>query len=131
MIRKAKEGVKVRVIYDGVGSYALSKAYIDKLKQAGIAVYPFLKPLIAFFDKRLNYRNHRKIVVVDGLVGFVGGINIGNEYVNGRSASLASGEIRILMLHGDAVYDLQKTFLTDWFFVSGESLEGSQLLSSS
>ena len=66
-----------------MGSHSLSKAYIDKLKHAGIAVYPFLRPLIAFFDKRLNYRNHRKIVVVDGLVGFVGGINIGNEYVNG------------------------------------------------
>lgn len=123
LIRKAKEGVEVRVIYDGVGSYSLSKAYIDQLKQAGIAVQPFLKPLIAFFERRLNYRNHRKIVVVDGLVGFVGGINIGNEYV-GRDPKLGFWRDTHLMLHGDAVYDLQRTFLTDWFFVSGESMEG-------
>lgn len=124
LLQKANEGVTVRVIYDGLGSHSLSKAYIDKLKRAGIAVHPFLKPLIAFFDKRLNYRNHRKIVVVDGLVGFVGGINIGNEYVGGDSR-LGFWRDTHLMLHGDAVYDLQRTFLTDWFFVSGVSLEGS------
>jgi cardiolipin synthase len=123
LLQKAKEGVTVRVIYDGVGSHSLSKAYIDELKHAGVAVQPFLKPLIAFFDKRLNYRNHRKIVVVDGLVGFVGGINIGNEYVGG-DPKLGFWRDTHLMLHGDAVYDLQNTFLTDWFFVSGEILEG-------
>ncbi|MGO4496208.1 cardiolipin synthase [Paenibacillus sp. 2RAB27] len=121
LITKAKAGVAVRVIYDGVGSQALSKAYISSLKRAGIAVEPFLKPLIAFFDKRLNYRNHRKIVVVDGLVGFVGGINIGNEYVGG-DPKLGFWRDTHLMLHGDSVYDLQRTFLTDWYFVSGESL---------
>lgn len=121
LIAKAKAGVTVRVIYDGVGSHTLSKSYITSLKRAGIAVEPFLKPLIAFFDKRLNYRNHRKIVVVDGLVGFVGGINIGNEYVGG-DPKLGFWRDTHIMLHGDAVYDLQRTFLTDWFFVSGESL---------
>jgi cardiolipin synthase len=121
LIAKAKAGVTVRVIYDGVGSHTLSKAYIASLKRAGIAVEPFLKPLIAFFDKRLNYRNHRKIVVVDGLVGFVGGINIGNEYVGG-DPKLGFWRDTHVMLHGESVYELQRTFLTDWFFVSGESL---------
>ncbi|KRE75377.1 cardiolipin synthase [Paenibacillus sp. Soil750] len=121
LIAKAKAGVTVRVIYDGVGSHSLSKSYITSLKRAGIAVEPFLKPLIAFFDKRLNYRNHRKIVVVDGLVGFVGGINIGDEYVGG-DPKLGFWRDTHIMLHGDAVYDLQRTFLTDWFFVSGERL---------
>lgn len=121
LIRKANAGVKIRVIYDGMGSHALSKTYIGKLKQAGIGVEPFLKPLIAFFDKRLNYRNHRKIVVVDGVVGFVGGINIGDEYL-GEDPKLGFWRDTHLMLHGDAVHDLQCTFVNDWFFVSGEKL---------
>ncbi|OCT11157.1 cardiolipin synthase [Paenibacillus pectinilyticus] len=121
LIRKAKEGVTVRVIYDGMGSHTLTQSYIDTLKQAGIAVHPFLKPLISFFDKRLNYRNHRKIIVVDGLVGFVGGINIGIEYVGGNP-KLGFWRDTHLMIHGDAVNELQRTFLTDWLFVSGEKL---------
>lgn len=121
LIRKAKEGVKVRVIYDGVGSYTLSTAYINKFKQAGVEVHPFLRPLIAFFDKRMNYRNHRKIIVVDGLVGFVGGINIADEYL-GKDRKLGFWRDTHLMLHGDSVYYLQQTFMTDWMFVSGERL---------
>ncbi|TXK73207.1 cardiolipin synthase [Paenibacillus sp. N3.4] len=121
LIRKAKEGVKVRVIYDGIGSYSLSAAYIHELKQAGIEVYPFLQPLIAFFDKRINYRNHRKIIVVDGKIGFVGGINIGDEYLGGNP-KLGFWRDTHLMLEGDAVYYLQQTFMTDWLFVSSERL---------
>ena len=81
-------------------------------------MYPFLRPLIAFFDKRMNYRNHRKIIVVDGLVGFVGGINIGDEYVGG-DPKLGFWRDTHLMLHGDSVYYLQQTFLTDWFSLAG------------
>ncbi|MBA2943142.1 cardiolipin synthase [Paenibacillus sp. CGMCC 1.16610] len=121
LIRKALQGVKVRVIYDGIGSYSLSSAYINRFKQAGIEVYPFLRPLIAFFDKRMNYRNHRKIIVIDGLVGFVGGINIGDEYLGG-DPKLGFWRDTHLMLHGDSVYYLQTTFMTDWLFVSGERL---------
>ncbi|NOV00317.1 cardiolipin synthase [Paenibacillus planticolens] len=126
LIRKAKEGVQVRVIYDGVGSYSLSKEYINRFKQAGIEIHPFLRPLIAFFDKRMNYRNHRKIIVVDGLVGFVGGINIGDEYLGG-DAKLGFWRDTHLKLYGDSVYYLQQTFMTDWLFVSGERLAGDSL----
>lgn len=121
LIRKAKEGVQVRVIYDGIGSYTLSNVYINRFKEAGIEVYPFLRPLIAFFDKRMNYRNHRKIVVIDGLVGFVGGINIGDEYVGG-DPKLGFWRDTHLKLHGDSVYYLQQTFMTDWLFVSGKRI---------
>ncbi|MBD0379637.1 cardiolipin synthase [Paenibacillus sedimenti] len=121
LIRKAREGVKVRVIYDGIGSYSLSSDYIHKLKRAGIDVYSFLPPLIAFFDKRMNYRNHRKIVVIDGIVGFLGGINIGDEYLGG-DPKLGFWRDTHLKLLGDAVYYLQQTFLTDWQFVSGKRL---------
>ncbi|MGG1553565.1 cardiolipin synthase [Paenibacillus ferrarius] len=126
LIRKAREGVQVRVIYDGMGSYQLPKAYVDKLKAAGCEVYPFLKPLIAFFEKRLNYRNHRKIVVVDGKVGFVGGINIGDEYLGG-DPKLGFWRDTHLKLEGEAVADLQRTFLTDWAFVSGRKLRDKDL----
>ncbi|MFD0697598.1 cardiolipin synthase [Paenibacillus sp. GCM10027628] len=126
LIRKANEGVKVRVIYDGIGSYSLSGDYIQKLKQAGIEVHPFLPPLIAFFDKRMNYRNHRKIVVVDGAVGFLGGINIGDEYL-GADPKLGFWRDTHLKLNGDAVYYLQQTFLTDWLFVSGNRISEDTL----
>lgn len=126
LIRKAMQGVKVRVIYDGIGSYSLSTAYINSFKQAGIEIYPFLRPLIAFFDKRMNYRNHRKIIVIDGLVGFVGGINIGDEYLGG-DPKLGFWRDTHLMLHGDSVYYLQTTFITDWLFVSGERLAENSL----
>ncbi|GGA03350.1 cardiolipin synthase [Paenibacillus marchantiophytorum] len=124
LIRKAKEGVSVRVIYDGVGSYALSQAYINKFKQANVQIYPFLRPLIAFFDKRMNYRNHRKIIVIDGLVGFLGGINIGDEYL-GADPKLGFWRDTHLKLYGDAVYYLQQTFITDWMFVSKDRLSDS------
>ncbi|OPH53159.1 cardiolipin synthase [Paenibacillus ferrarius] len=126
LIRKAKQGVQVRVIYDGVGSYSLSKAYINKFKQAGVGIHPFLRPLIAFFDKRMNYRNHRKIIVIDGLVGFLGGINIGNEYL-GADPKLGFWRDTHLKLYGDSVYYLQQTFMTDWLFVSGERLMDSTM----
>ncbi|NQX66611.1 cardiolipin synthase [Paenibacillus alba] len=126
LIRKAKQGVQVRVIYDGVGSYSLSAAYINKFKQAGVSIHPFLRPLIAFFDKRMNYRNHRKIIVIDGLVGFLGGINIGNEYV-GADPKLGFWRDTHLKLYGDSVYYLQQTFMTDWLFVSSERLMDNTL----
>jgi cardiolipin synthase len=89
-------------------------------------VYCFLPPLFAFFDKRLNYRNHRKIVVVDGKVGFLGGINIGDEYL-GRDPQLGYWRDTHLRLRGDSVYYLQQTFLNDWEFVSGQRLSDALL----
>jgi cardiolipin synthase len=121
LTRKARDGVQVRVVYDGIGSYKLTSSYVEKLRRAGVAVHCFLPPLIAFFDKRLNYRNHRKIVVVDGKVGFLGGINIGDEYLGGDKR-LGFWRDTHLRLQGDAVYYLQMTFLNDWEFVSKQKL---------
>ena len=81
LIEKAKEGLEIRVIFDDVGSMALSRKYIKSLKESGIEVYSFFKVPIPIFSRDLNYRNHRKIVVIDGQVGFVGGLNIGDEYI--------------------------------------------------
>ncbi|MGF7036177.1 cardiolipin synthase [Paenibacillus mucilaginosus] len=121
LIRKARAGVQVRCIFDGIGSYHLPNRFIGELQQAGCEVYIFLPALIAFFDKRINYRNHRKIIVIDGIVGFLGGLNIGDEYL-GRNSSLGFWRDTHLRLEGDSVYSLQMTFIRDWLFVSGERL---------
>ncbi|MCZ8524026.1 MULTISPECIES: cardiolipin synthase [Paenibacillus] len=124
LIRKARAGVQVRCIFDGIGSYHLDAGFISELKAAGCEVYIFLPALIAFFDKRINYRNHRKIIVIDGTVGFLGGLNIGDEYL-GRNSSLGFWRDTHLRLEGDSVYALQHTFIKDWRFVSGERLSES------
>ncbi|QGQ98514.1 cardiolipin synthase [Paenibacillus psychroresistens] len=125
LIRKAQEGVKVRVLYDGIGSYSLPKGYVKELTDAGAEVHSFLDPLIAFIDKRLNYRNHRKIVVIDGTVGFFGGVNVGDEYLGGNP-KLGYWRDTHFQLEGNAVYFLQNTFLTDWCFASGAVLSDSR-----
>lgn len=121
LIRKAREGIEVRVIYDGVGSLELSYQYLRDLHQAGIETTCFLTPRLAFFDKRMNYRNHRKIVVVDGLVGFVGGINIGDEYLGGNK-KLGFWRDTHLQVKGDSVYFLQDIFMRDWWFTAKKRL---------
>ncbi|HZG77148.1 MAG TPA: cardiolipin synthase [Paenibacillus sp.] len=122
LIRKALEGVEVRVIYDGIGAYSTPKGFWNGLRQAGGHVHCFLPAVIALFDKRLNYRNHRKITVVDGLVGYVGGINIGDEYT-GKDKKLGYWRDTSVRLMGDSVYELQRVFLRDWQFVCGERLD--------
>jgi cardiolipin synthase len=126
LLRRVEAGIKVRIIYDGIGSYTLSSEYVRKLKAAGAEVYAFLPPFFAFFDKRMNYRNHRKIVVVDGRIGFLGGINIGDEYL-GANSKLGFWRDTHLQMQGDAVYVLQNTFLRDWTFVSKQRLRDTDL----
>lgn len=121
MLRKAREGVEVRFLYDGIGSLELSDRYLRKLEQAGVKTGCFLPPLFALMDKRLNYRNHRKIVVTDGQVGFLGGVNVGDEYL-GQHTKLGFWRDTHMRVVGDAVYYLQHTFIQDWFFVKGELL---------
>ncbi|WP_235560886.1 cardiolipin synthase [Bacillus sp. FJAT-28004] len=123
LTNKAKDGVQVRVVYDGIGSLHLSEAYIKELHLAGVRTSCFLPPRIAFFDRKLNYRNHRKIVVVDGKVGFIGGINIGDEYL-GKNPKLGFWRDTHLRLKGDSVYYLQELFMNDWAFAAKEELDG-------
>lgn len=120
LIEKAREGVEVRVIYDGVGSWKLNPSYIDELREAGVEVYPFLPVALPFVTSKVNYRNHRKIVVVDGKVAFMGGLNIGDEYL-GKDPRMGFWRDTHLEVRGDAVYVLQAIFFMDWAFVKGES----------
>ncbi len=121
MIRKAGEGVKVRVIYDDVGSWNIRKPYINMMRDAGVQIYPFLPVRFPSFSSKINYRNHRKILVVDGKVGFVGGLNIADKYLHGLP-HLGPWVDTHLRVEGEAVAALDRVFLADWDFVSGEEL---------
>lgn len=122
LIEKAKEGVEVRFIYDDFGSRHIRRAFIARMKKAGVQAFPFARVNLIFFANRLNYRNHRKIVVVDGVVGYVGGINISDMYYNKKSLFWRDTHLKI---EGMAVLALQHIFLADWNFCARASLRFS------
>ncbi|MGZ9583850.1 cardiolipin synthase [Paenibacillus marinisediminis] len=126
LIEKVREGVKVRVMTDGVGSIELRQRYITRFKEAGVEFHWFLPVWVSFFRRRLNYRNHRKILVVDGIVGFLGGMNIGDEYV-GRNEKTGFWRDTHLQIEGDSVYSLQAIFLHDWALASSQRLDEPEL----
>jgi len=117
-VRKARQGVKVRVLYDGLGSRELSAAYVQKLREAGVDVRCFLPPRKSLWPGRINHRNHRKVAVIDGRTGFLGGLNIGDEYV-GKHPRLGYWRDTHLKVEGGAVRDLERTFVRDWTFAGG------------
>jgi cardiolipin synthase len=121
LIRKAHAGLKVRLIYDSVGCWKLSPKYLSDLQDAGVEIYPFFPVALPILSRELNYRNHRKIIVVDGKVGFVGGLNIGDEYL-GRSKQFGFWRDTHMVIWGEAVYGLQNTFVNDWNYVSKQSI---------
>ena len=121
MIRKAQTGVKVRIVCDGVGSHHLKRTFINRFKEAGVEFYFFLPPVIATLDRRINYRNHRKIIIVDGKKGFVGGLNVGDDYL-GLYPEVGYWRDTHLEVEGDAVYFLQNIFLNDWKLASSQRI---------
>ncbi len=115
LIQKVGEGVEVRVIYDDVGCWNVRNSFFDHMKANGVEVESFLKVRFPLFTDKVNYRNHRKSVVIDGRVGFIGGMNIANRYVKGVEWGVwRDTQIRIV---GKAVHGLQTDFLLDWYFV--------------
>ncbi len=120
--KKVIEGVKIRLIYDGVGSFSLSRTYLKKLKSVGVEVYSFLPFKFGRFLASLNYRNHRKIIVIDGNVGFTGGINISDKYLKG-DPNLGKWHDMHLKIEGPAVRDLNQVFAHDWLLVSNEKID--------
>ncbi len=125
LVQKAQEGVKVRFIYDDFGSKALKKKFIKRLKDAGVEVYPFMKLTFLSIATRLNYRNHRKIVVIDGLTGFVGGINVSDRYINNGKYKLYWRDTHV-KITGISVINLQHIFLTDWNFCAKQCIPFSE-----
>jgi cardiolipin synthase len=122
LVRKAKEGIQVRIIFDDVGSWKLSKQYIASLIKVGIEAYPFMPVRFPYFTSKMNFRNHRKIVVIDGKIGFMGGLNIADKYIHG-TRRLGFWRDTHLRLEGEAVHSLQTIFSIDWYFVSGNIIE--------
>ncbi|WP_300851804.1 cardiolipin synthase, partial [uncultured Bacteroides sp.] len=124
LIGKAKSGVEVRVIYDDVGCWHVPNAFYDEMRAAGIEVRSFLKVRFPQFTSKVNYRNHRKIVVIDGRVGFVGGMNLAERYMRGLSWGIWRDTH--ILLEGKAVHGLQTAFLLDWYFVDRTLLSASR-----
>ena len=124
LIEKAKQGVTVRFLYDDFGSHHLGKKFISRLNDAGVETAPFYRVRWYAFANRINYRNHRKIVIIDGKIAFVGGINISDKYRNdGKEKNLLYWRDTHLMIEGRAAFYLQYLFLCDWNFCHKEKLE--------
>ncbi|MEO6926389.1 MAG: cardiolipin synthase [Rhodanobacter sp.] len=118
LLQRAAAGVQVCVLFDGVGSHALPRHYVEALRAGGVAIHRFATH--RWRNRfQLNFRNHRKIVVVDGARGFVGGLNVGNEYL-GLKPPLAPWRDTMLELRGPAVADLQELFANDWQWITGQ-----------
>jgi cardiolipin synthase A/B len=123
---KAKEGVVVRFIYDDFGSHSLKDDTIDAMKEAGIQVFPFYEVKFYLLANRLNYRDHRKIIIVDGLIGFTGGINVSDRYINSGDPEQLYWRDTHVMIEGPAVNSLQYHFIANWNFCTDETLELSR-----
>ncbi len=121
LIRKAQEGVEVRFIYDDFGSKGIRGRFVRELIRNGVKCYPFNKIRLIALANRLNYRNHRKIAVIDGEVSFVGGINICDKYRNDGTSTLYWRDTQLL-IEGEGTYLLQQIFLSDWNFCSKENI---------
>ncbi len=115
LIAKARQGVEVRVIYDAVGCWRVKGRFFERMRSEGIDAEPFMPVHFPQFTSKANYRNHRKIIVIDGRVGYTGGMNIALRYVKGTK----SGTWRdtMIRLEGGGVNGLQQAFLVDWYFV--------------
>lgn len=115
LIHKAHQGVEVRLIYDDVGCWQVPSSFFEHLREAGIDVHAFMPVKFPAFTSKVNYRNHRKLCVIDGTTAFIGGMNIARRYVQGRrNRPWRDTHLRI---RGGAVYAVQRAFLLDWYFV--------------
>lgn len=116
LIDKARQGVEVRLLYDDVGCWRVKDRFFNRMRAAGIQVYAFMPVRFPAFTGKVNYRNHRKLCVIDGKVGFIGGMNIALRYVKGTARQ--TWRDTHLCIRGGAVYAIQRAILVDWYFVS-------------
>jgi cardiolipin synthase len=119
LCRKAKEGIEVKLLYDGMGCIKVHRSFFDCLTKAGGKVSCFFPPFLPYINLRLNFRNHRKICTVDGKYAFIGGFNIGDEYL-GLSKKFGFWRDTHLFIQGDAIDALELHFLMDWRFAADE-----------
>ncbi len=123
LISKSREGVEVRMVVDDVGSWGLKTKFISELRENGILFSSFMEVRFPRFTSKVNFRNHRKIIIVDGKIGFTGGINVADRYIEGVK-KLGPWRDTHLQIEGDAVDCLQVVFAADWYYVSRENLTG-------
>ncbi|MES4920643.1 cardiolipin synthase [Hoylesella timonensis] len=116
LIDKAAEGVEVRMIYDYVGCWKVPSRYFERLRAGGVDVRSFMPVHFPAFTGKVNYRNHRKLAVIDGKIGFIGGMNIAMRYM--RGSKYRPWRDTHLRIRGGAVYGIQRAFLVDWYFVN-------------
>ena len=121
LIKKADEGVEIRIMFDGMGGRFMSKKILDNLKSHGIKLGVFFPATLGRINFRINYRNHRKIAVIDGKIGYVGGFNIGKEYVDG-SKKFGHWRDTHLRIVGEAVNGLELRFGLDWKYATKEDI---------
>lgn len=116
LIERRKAGVRIRVIYDDFGCWGVKKQYFKNLREAGIEIHPFFKVAFPPFATRINWRNHRKLAIIDGKIGYVGGMNVADRYIDGgkKFACWRDTHIRIT---GPAVAAVQYSFAVDWSFM--------------
>ncbi len=118
---KVKDGVEVRFVIDGMGSKKITKKIIREIESYGIKISVFFPGVLPHINMRINYRNHRKIVVIDGKIGYVGGFNVGDEYVN-KGKQFKFWRDTHIRIRGEAVSELNKRFILDWDYASGEKM---------
>jgi cardiolipin synthase len=123
LIEKKKEGVEIRIIIDDVGSWSLKENFILELQRNGIELYSFMEVRFPRLTSKMNFRNHRKIAIIDGKIAFTGGINFADRYIEGLR-KLGAWRDTHLQIEGDAVASLQVIFAADWYFVINENLSG-------
>lgn len=120
LIERAKAGVKVRVIYDDFGCWGVSRKFFRSMREAGIDIHPFFKVVFPPFATRINWRNHRKLAIIDGEVAYVGGMNVADRYIDGGS-KFGCWRDTHMRITGPAVAAVQYSFAVDWSFM-GQSL---------
>ncbi len=119
----ASRGVEVRLLYDAVGSWSLKRRFVKELEASGVDCRSFMPVALPIFRRQMNFRNHRKIVVVDGEVGFTGGLNLGSEYEG--KGPLGFWRDTFVRIEGGAVAELHKIFLSDWSVGAGEKTDAA------
>lgn len=122
LMERARAGVKVRIIYDSVGSFKTKGKFFRKMKEAGIEAYPFFEVVFPPFGTRVNWRNHRKIIIIDGTIGYVGGMNIADRYIDGGKNFPMWRDLH-LRVTGPGVAALQQSFAVDWNFMGQPLIE--------
>lgn len=125
LIEKAREGVTIRFLYDAIGSGRLTRRFLQPMRDVGIHVATFVPGQSIYERLSINLRSHRKIVIVDGAIGFTGGMNVGDEYL-GRDPFFGVWRDTHLRLQGPAILQLQDVFATDWRYATGEELDAAE-----